>query len=241
MALLQQVKAFDKTHLKSTETRVTRPDGTMYVEEHSSSPSGGSGNNNTGKEKNNTLETLSSTLSSKKQIVFSVPRNWFVFDLEPDVQVAEILPGLTMGSQDAAASLDLLQQSGVTHVINLASFVDNFFEGTFVYKKIDARDIPEFQISSHFEETNDFIASAIYAKGVVFVHCNAGISRSGSVVLAYVMKTQKMSFDFAFEFVRSKRPVVRPNPGFVKQLKEYEKTLDLSSSCKKEEQTSILE
>lgn len=158
------------------------------------------------------------------------PRSWYVYDMEPDLEVVKILPGLTMGSQDAAASLDHLLAFGVTHVINLASFVDNFFKEKLVYKTISARDIPEFKISVHFEEANDFIDEAIKADGVVFVHCNAGISRAGSVVTAYVMKTLRMGFEAALAFVKSKRSVVRPNAGFVEQLKEYEKTLDLDAS-----------
>ena len=44
---------------------------------------------------------------------------------------------------------------------------------------------------------------------------------------AYVMKTLRMSFESALAYVKSKRSVVRPNAGFVEQLKEYEKTLQL--------------
>ena len=41
------------------------------------------------------------------------------------------------------------------------------------------------------------------------------------------MKTLRMGFEAALAFVKSKRSVVKPNPGFVQQLKEYEKTLQL--------------
>ena len=47
---------------------------------------------------------------------------------------------------------------------------------------------------------------------------------------AYVMKTLRLGFDAALAFVKSKRAVVRPNAGFVEQLKEYEKTLNLDST-----------
>ena len=67
---------------------------------------------------------------------------------------------------------------------------------------------------------------------LVFLHLTNEISyvirlRAGSIVTAYVMKTLRMSFESALAYVKSKRSVVRPNAGFVEQLKEYEKTLQL--------------
>jgi protein-tyrosine phosphatase len=53
----------------------------------------------------------------------------------------------------------------------------------------------------------------------VLVHCAAGVSRSASFVIAYIMKSRKIGFDEAYTFVKSKRPIITPNSGFVKQLK----------------------
>jgi len=64
----------------------------------------------------------------------------------------------------------------------------------------------------------------------ILVHCIQGISRSVSIVLAYLMykgRTLKESYDF----VREKRSVSRPNPSFVKELLAYELTLFKSNSC----------
>lgn len=53
------------------------------------------------------------------------------------------------------------------------------------------------------------------------VHCNAGVSRSVSVVIGYLMKTQGMPFDAAYAHVKSERKAAQPNDGFRKQLKAY--------------------
>jgi len=57
----------------------------------------------------------------------------------------------------------------------------------------------------------------------VLVHCFAGMSRSATIVIAYLLATTPMTTEEATEFVRSKRSVIRPNYGFTNQLKEYER------------------
>jgi dual specificity phosphatase 12 len=52
----------------------------------------------------------------------------------------------------------------------------------------------------------------------VLVHCLQGISRSGAVVVAYIMRTLKLRYAKALEVVRKYRPIVTPNPGFAEQL-----------------------
>jgi len=59
----------------------------------------------------------------------------------------------------------------------------------------------------------------------VLVHCFAGVSRSASTVIAYLMKMNQMDYKSAYNFCKDKRMVTCPNPGFVRQLKEFESTL----------------
>jgi hypothetical protein len=60
-----------------------------------------------------------------------------------------------------------------------------------------------------------------------YVHCRAGVSRSGMVVVAYVMSEKRWSRDQALAFVRTRRPIVRPHPAFMELLLEWEKALQL--------------
>ena len=66
-----------------------------------------------------------------------------------------------------------------------------------------------------FEECIEFIEEAINGGGRVVVHCAAGISRSGTIVIAYMMWKNKWRRDQALEFVISKRPLTQPNKGFL--------------------------
>lgn len=76
---------------------------------------------------------------------------------------------------------------------------------------------------TRFDETHQWISEALAGGGVVLVHCFAGISRSASVVIAYVMKEMKLDYSTARTLVSRSRSVISPNEGFVKQLSFYEK------------------
>lgn len=57
------------------------------------------------------------------------------------------------------------------------------------------------------------------------MHCWAGISRSTSCIIAYMMLEYGMSLTNSLNFIRKSRSIVNPNPGFIKQLQEFEKKL----------------
>lgn len=90
------------------------------------------------------------------------------------------------------------------------------------YLQIRVDDNPNENISIHFNEAINFINSALNRKLRVLVHCYAGISRSASIVVAYVMKNCNMPFEQAINYVRSKRNIINPNIGFVYQLYDYQ-------------------
>lgn len=62
----------------------------------------------------------------------------------------------------------------------------------------------------------------------MLVHCYAGVSRSVTIVVAYIMKKYNWNVDEALNFVKEKRVVAKPNDGFMKQLKQFEETLSLN-------------
>ena len=66
--------------------------------------------------------------------------------------------------------------------------------------------------------------------GRVLVHCRAGVSRSATVCMAYIMKTLDYDLKSAYDFVKSRRPCVSPNSHFMNQLLEFEKRLANTAS-----------
>lgn len=61
--------------------------------------------------------------------------------------------------------------------------------------------------------------------GALLVHCMQGVSRSASVVIAYLMESGNMSMDEALALVQSRREVANPNRGFSKHLRKIESKL----------------
>ena len=57
------------------------------------------------------------------------------------------------------------------------------------------------------------------------VHCYAGVSRSATIIIAYLMQEKRLTFVEALKYVRRRRPIVCPNFGFQKQLLDFEKNL----------------
>ncbi len=57
------------------------------------------------------------------------------------------------------------------------------------------------------------------------IHCAAGLSRSPTFAIAFLMKENRWFFQKAFEFIKGKKPNINPNYGFKNQLKSYEEEL----------------
>ena len=129
-----------------------------------------------------------------------------------------------LGSQDIAADFELLRRHKVTHILNIASHVENAFPKLFKYKRIRILDLPSEKITHHFPDCFEFIAHGM-SRGCVLVHCNAGVSRASTVVIGFLMLSKRMKYTEAYEFLKAKRPCIRPNDGFRNQLKEYELSL----------------
>ncbi|XP_078449261.1 dual specificity protein phosphatase 1-like [Lampetra planeri] len=134
----------------------------------------------------------------------------------------EILPFLYLGSAYHASRRELLDDIGITALLNVSADLPNHFEGLFTYKSIPVEDNHKADIGAWFLEAIDFIDSTRRGGGRVFVHCHAGVSRSATICLAYLMKTRRLRLDEAFEFVRQRRSVISPNFNFLGQLQSFE-------------------
>ncbi|XP_036607873.1 dual specificity protein phosphatase 1 [Trichosurus vulpecula] len=145
----------------------------------------------------------------------------------------EILPFLYLGSAYHASRKDMLDALGITALINVSSNCPNHFEDHYQYKSIPVEDNHKADISSWFNEAIDFIDSIKNAGGRVFVHCQAGISRSATICLAYLMRTNRVKLDEAFEFVKQRRSIISPNFSFMGQLLQFESQV-LAPHCSAE-------
>jgi len=132
--------------------------------------------------------------------------------------------GLYLGGYEAASNQVLLDQYNIKAVLTLTSEkrLHYMTDVVYLHKFVKAFDDPRFDLSEHFEQCLEFIENARKNRYNVLVHCMAGISRSATITLAYLMKTYKYRFDDALQYVRARRPIVNPNDGFVQQLRRME-------------------
>jgi hypothetical protein len=85
--------------------------------------------------------------------------------------------------------------------------------------------MPDVNIMEYFESTNAFIEKSQSTKQAVLIHCHMGISRSATILIAYLMWKYEMPHFIALDYVRNKRPIVNPNGGFMQQLQLYDDKL----------------
>jgi protein-tyrosine phosphatase len=134
----------------------------------------------------------------------------------------EIIPNLYLSSVYVACQKETLLSKNIRHIVNVSQ-CPNFHPDTFNYLTIDIGDEIDQNIAQHFSTVNQFIDDVISKNEGVLVHCYAGISRSVSLVLGYLIEKRNMSLEHAYDLVKSKRNFIQPNPGFWRQLQQFHK------------------
>ncbi|XP_052432179.1 protein phosphatase Slingshot homolog 2 isoform X1 [Carassius gibelio] len=134
----------------------------------------------------------------------------------------EIFDHVYLGSEWNASNLEELQNSGVRYILNVTREIDNFFPGLFEYHNIRVYDEEATNLLEYWNDTYKFISKAKKAGVKCLVHCKMGVSRSASTVIAYAMKEYSWDLERAFDHVKERRSVTKPNPSFMKQLEEYQ-------------------
>ncbi|XP_022363163.1 dual specificity protein phosphatase 8 [Enhydra lutris kenyoni] len=146
----------------------------------------------------------------------------------PSVGLTRILPHLYLGSQKDVLNKDLMTQNGISYVLNASNSCpkpDFICESRFM--RVPVNDSYCEKLLPWLDKSIEFIDKAKLSSCPVIVHCLAGISRSATIAIAYIMKTMGMSSDDAYRFVKDRRPSISPNFNFLGQLLEYERRLKL--------------
>ncbi|KAG7277821.1 hypothetical protein CRUP_026122 [Coryphaenoides rupestris] len=134
----------------------------------------------------------------------------------------EVWPRLYIGDQDIASDRRELAKLGITHILNCAqskwrSGAEYYAGMNIAYQGIEAHDSPSFDMSVNFYPSAEFIHKALCGGGKVLVHCAVGLSRSATLVLAYLMIRHNLTLVEAIRTVKDHRGVT-PNRGFLRQL-----------------------
>jgi protein-tyrosine phosphatase len=151
------------------------------------------------------------------------------FDIDfDDPPFHAITDSLVLGARPRPDQVSLLTGLGVTHVVSCLpaseradmTFLAPLFETLF----LPVHDGMHQDITAHFTEVLDFVERA-GPTAVVLVHCQVGVSRSATLVIAQLMTRDSLRFYEAYQRVQSRRPQILPNIGFASQLQHHEHRL----------------
>ncbi|XP_041921050.1 dual specificity protein phosphatase 13-like [Alosa sapidissima] len=164
----------------------------------------------------------------------------------PTGHVNQVWPNLYIGNEVAARDKPLLYHMGITHIVNAASGPPHVNTGPRFYRDmnidyygVEADDSMDFIIAPYFYSTARFIRAALGRGGKVFVHCLMGVSRSSTLVLAFLMICEDLTLREAARTVRQHRDIC-PNPGFLHQLRHLDTSLQRQRNASKALQPQTL-
>ncbi|CAD5123880.1 DgyrCDS12187 [Dimorphilus gyrociliatus] len=175
------------------------------------------------------LSCKSTELGQNDELILQSPTNPLE-EQDEDIHlapVAEILKFLYIGNERDAANKDIIDSLAITHVLNVTSHLPEHFKSSgIIYKRLPANDSSQQDLMKYFDQAFEFIETARKDNGKVLVHCQAGVSRSVTVTISYILRKSYLNAYEGYKFVKSKRPVASPNLNFMGQLMSFEQALN---------------
>lgn len=145
----------------------------------------------------------------------------FPFDLNPCDLIS---PYLYLGGEDSLHP-EILKEYNIKHIVCLAKELDlemMFLPPYITGYYLPLEDASDVNIKKTLDMCFNLITECIDKSENILVMCACGISRSPAIVIAYFIRKYRISYERAYNIVKAHR-YIDPNPGFVRQLKEYEK------------------
>lgn len=188
MSLLQAI-CKRKSNLNCTDTVITMPDGRRFIQ------------------------------SKIRNIEIESAQCGFVVDTKPDNVPAKIIDHIYLGSQDCCEH-DILTAYNITSVLSVGIEPPCKLSSNFLnHKFVTCLDLPDMDITDVLiNDCIPFIENCVKCSSNVLVHCNAGVSRSSTIIIGYLIVVKKYTYSDAYSIVKAARPCIRPNNGFEKQL-----------------------
>jgi protein-tyrosine phosphatase len=136
-----------------------------------------------------------------------------------------VRPNLYLGNFVNACNLPQLEALGISHIVNATAEVKNQFPNRFSYHRVPVKDLPSETLLPHFTPVSNFITAALEQGGKVLVHCQMGISRSATLMIAHLMLVETLELSVAYQEVRRVRQIICPIPAFLGHLRQLEREL----------------
>jgi hypothetical protein len=137
---------------------------------------------------------------------------------------------LWLGSIDSARDAKWLESARITHICDVngrptTADKSMYDSRSIAHRHYQLEDTTNFVIRPHFATTHAFLDEAKAAGGRILVHCAAGVSRSATILMSWVMKEEKRTLADVMTQVRSRRPFAYPNRSFFAALIDYDREL----------------
>ena len=142
-----------------------------------------------------------------------------------DRSVQQILPYLYQAGEEILDDEEFLKNHNIAYILSVTTTItpetnDKRFE---YCMHIKVEDDKSAEIATHFKSAIEFITYARTENKAVVVHCQQGVSRSGAVILAYLIFQLKATLYQAWHYVEGIcKKHIDPNLGFQKQLLEFQ-------------------
>ncbi|XP_061450445.1 dual specificity protein phosphatase 22-A-like [Rhineura floridana] len=138
--------------------------------------------------------------------------------------MSKIVGGLYLGNIRDSEDRENLTKNGITHILSIHNNAKPVLEDM-TYLCISASDSSDQNLLQHFKECIRFIHECRLQGGGCLIHCLAGVSRSTTILVAYLMTVTDFGWEECLAATKAVRSYVSPNFGFQEQLQEYEVTL----------------
>ena len=135
--------------------------------------------------------------------------------------IYHIIDNIYLSNLDSAESYALVEAANIKSVFRLSEDTN---------KSPYGKDIEfiNFEVEDNFLERRNMmkVAERIYdlirdRSHNILIHCNMGQSRSVSIIIYYLIRKHKFSFEEAFLYIKAIKSDVKVNSGFERILKDF--------------------
>lgn len=142
-------------------------------------------------------------------------------------KISQITPQLYLGNgKHVQRQTKEFLELDINVIINCCNEIVHKPNEKYIIKQFPIDDGIEASIISYLDEIVDLINYYSNENKKIYVHCVQGRSRSASIVIYYLMKYEKLSFDDAYNKLLKIRPCIFPNNNFIEELKQKENKIE---------------
>jgi dual specificity phosphatase 12 len=161
-------------------------------------------------------------------LVYSKLRGFINYNIPTNFEVSmdEVYPNIFIGNLACIYNTETLDKHGIKNIITAVSGITPPYPEKYNYLNLNLIDSYQEEIINKFNESNKFIEESIKNNEKILVHCICGVSRSSTLVIAYLLSKKIGTVDNIKNMLKEKRDIVNPIDTFIDQLELYNAQLN---------------